>query len=102
MANNELSGPSLAITLSNYLSKKKRRYSYRILFSSETIGTIAYINKNFDILKKNLLAGYILTCVGDERCFSYMPSRKGNTVSDKFALEVFKKIKGKKILLMAR
>ena len=51
MANNELSGPSLAITLSNYLSKK-RRYSYRILFSSETIGTIAYINKNFDILKK--------------------------------------------------
>ena len=96
MANNELSGPSLAITLSNYLSKKKRRYSYRILFSSETIGTIAYINKNFDILKKNLLAGYILTCVGDERCFSYMPSRKGNTVSDKFALEVFKKIKGKK------
>ena len=96
MANNELSGPLLSIMIANFLMKKKRRYTYRIIFTSETIGTIAYINKNIDVLKKNLLAGYILTCVGDERCFSFLPSRHGNTLSDLYALKIFNKIKGKK------
>ena len=97
MANNELSGPTLAIFLSKFLQNKKRRYSYRIVFNSETIGSIAYINKNLTNLKKNLLAGYILTCVGDERSFSFLPSREGNTTSDRFALRIFKNIKKKKI-----
>ena len=65
------------------------------MFTTETIGTIAFIKKNLPHLKKNLLAGYILTCVGDERCFSFMPSRTGNTTSDRFALRVLKKIKKK-------
>ncbi len=97
MANNELSGPALAISLSKFLEKKKRRYSYRIIFNSETVGSIAYIKKNLINLKKNLLAGYILTCVGDERCYSFMPSRDGNTTSDRYALSVFKNIKKKKV-----
>ena len=50
MANNELSDSSLAITLSNYLSKKEDILTE--FYFTETIGTIAYINKNFDILKK--------------------------------------------------
>ena len=97
MANNELSGPVIALYLSKFLKKKKRKYSYRIIFSSETIGSIAYIKRNLIKLKKNLLAGYILTCVGDERCFSFMPSKEGNTTSDRYALSVFKKIKKKKV-----
>jgi aminopeptidase-like protein len=62
----------------------------------ETIGAIAYISKNLNVLKKNTIGGFILTCVGDERCFSYVPSRHGDTISDKIALKVFKKIKTKK------
>ena len=100
MANNELSGPTLAIFLSKFLQNKKRRYSYRIVFNSETIGSIAYINKNLTNLK-NLLAGYILTCVGDERSFSFLPSRDGNTTSDRFALRIFKNIKKENLLFMA-
>ena len=96
MANNETSGPVLAFYLSQFLKKKKRRYSYRIVFTSETIGSIAYLNKNFQSLKNNLLAGYILTCVGDEKCFSFLPSRTGDTLSDKYALKIFKKIKQRK------
>lgn len=96
MANNELSGPVIAIYLSNYIQRKKRKYSYRFIFVSETIGSIGYISKKLKYFKKNLIAGYILTCLGDERCVSYMPSRKGDTLSDRIALKILKKINYKK------
>ena len=53
MANNELSGPILSIFLSQWLkSKKNRKWSYRFIFVPETIGSIAYLSKNFQKLKK--------------------------------------------------
>ena len=92
MANNEISGPVLATELAKFVSKLNNHYSYRFLFVPETIGTIAYISKNFESLKSNLLAGYVLTCVGDERTYSYVPSRQGGTVADKIAMEVLEKL----------
>ena len=91
MANNELSGPSILIFLSNWIKKKKRKFSYRILFTSETIGAISYINKNLEKLKKNVIAGYVITCAGDERMYSYLQSKEKNTLSDKIAIETLKK-----------
>ena len=61
MANNELSGPSIAIKLAEYLKNKKLRYSYRIIFIPETIGSIAYLSRNYKKMKKNIIAGYNLT-----------------------------------------
>ena len=56
MGNNETSGIVVTARLCQWLSKlKKRRYSYRIIFIPETIGSIAYINKNFLTLKKMCL-----------------------------------------------
>lgn len=87
MANNELSGPVLALELSKLISKRDDLfYSYRFLFLPETIGSISYLAENLGVLKENVLAGYVLTCVGDERSYSYVPSRSGKTVSDKVAL----------------
>ena len=91
MANNELSGPVLATELAKYVATLNPHYSYRFLFIPETIGSIAYISKNLRHLKQNLLAGFVLTCVGDERAYSYLPSRKGGTVADKAVLEILKK-----------
>tara|TARA_Y100001970_G_C14258911_1_gene877914 strand:- start:4254 stop:5555 length:1302 start_codon:yes stop_codon:yes gene_type:complete len=83
MANNELSGPVLANALINYIKKiKKRKFSYRFVFLPETIGAITYINRNLSKLKKNMFAGYVLSCVGDEREYSIVSSRNGNTLSD--------------------
>ncbi len=96
MANDEISGMVVATFLANYLRKKNTRYSYRFLFIPETIGSIAYLSKNLNTLKNNMLAGYVLSCVGDERCFSFLPSKYGDTPSDNIAKEIFKKIKTKK------
>ena len=54
-----------------------------------------YIKKNFIKLKKDVIAGLIITCVGDNKKFSYIPSRYGNTLSDFVSLEVLKKNKKK-------
>jgi aminopeptidase-like protein len=87
MANNELSGPGVATYLAKWLSGRSNRYTYRFCFTPETVGSIAYISKNMDKLK-NVYAAFNLTCVGDDRAFSYMPSRKGNTITDKVARHV--------------
>lgn len=93
MANNELSGPSVTTFLVKWLlSQKKLRYSYRIIFIPETIGSITYLSKNIKLLKDNVVAGFNVTCVGDDRCYSYLPSRKGDTISDIAALKALESI----------
>jgi len=92
MANNELSGPIVLANLAQWLSSfKSLNFTYRILFIPETIGSIAYLSKNYRHLKKRVLAGYNLTCLGDKGPFSFLPSRNGNTLSDKIAKHVLEK-----------
>ena len=91
MANNELSGPVVSIALANWLlNLKKRRYTYRIVFIPETIGSIIYLSQHLDHLKKHVVAGFNITCIGDEREYSYLPSRQEQSLSDQVALHVFK------------
>lgn len=86
MANNELSGPVVAAELIKYISDlPRRRYTYRIVFIPETIGSISYLSKNLRKLKRRVIAGFNLTCMGDDRSYSMMPSRDGNTLSDSVA-----------------
>lgn len=86
MANNELSGVAVSLQLAKYLhSLKNRQHSYRILFLPETIGAIYYLSRNLPHLQKNLVAGYVVTCVGDNRAYSYVPSRMGDSYADRVA-----------------
>ena len=90
MANNELSGPGVATYLAKWLSERpNNRYTYRFCFVPETLGSIAYISNHGKGLG-NTYAAFNLTCVGDEKNYSFLPSRKGNTITDKVARHCIK------------
>ena len=91
MANNELSGPTVVTFLAKWLQEiNKTDFSYRIIFIPETIGSITYLSKNYKDMKNKIFAGFNVSCVGDDRSYSYLPSRNGKTISDKVAKHVLK------------
>ncbi|EOC6532480.1 DUF4910 domain-containing protein [Campylobacter jejuni] len=91
MANNELSGPVVAIFLAKWLlSLKERRYNYRFAIIPETIGSIVYLSKHLEHLKKHVKAGFVLSCLGDDHAYSLIHTPKENTLSDKVALHTLK------------
>jgi len=91
MANNELSGPTVVTFLAKWLQEiNKTDFSYRIIFIPETIGSITYLSKNYKDMKNKIFAGFNVSCVGDDRAYSYLPSRNGKTISDNIAKHVLK------------
>ena len=96
MVNNELSGPVIIAALINYInSLKSRKYSYRFVLVPETIGSIAYINRNLKKLKKNVLAGFIINCAGDNRDYSFVHTPEKNTFADEIMNSSFIGLKKK-------
>ena len=91
MANNELSGPCVLTFLAKWLQEIDfTNYSYRIIFIPETIGSITYLSQNYKEMKNKIIAGFNVSCIGDDRSYSYLPSRNGKTLSDLVAKHVLK------------
>ena len=93
MANNELSGPIVSMALIDYFRKKKLNKTLKFIFIPETIGSITYLYKNLEKLKFNIVGGYNLSCIGDERNYSCMFTKYGNTISDYSLISAYKKLK---------
>jgi len=90
LANNELSGPVVAMAVAKYLKSLNRFYSYRIIFVPETIGALSFLKKNEKNLK-NIKAGFVLSCLGDPgNFFSIINSRYANNYADLIAEANFK------------
>ena len=93
MANNECSGPALMAELIHYAaSLKERNYTYRFVIIPETIGSITYLStdNHMQYMKEHVIAGFNLSCVGDDRAYSIVHSRHGNTLSDRVLENVLK------------
>jgi aminopeptidase-like protein len=86
MANNELSGPLVTTFLYECLQNiPNRRFQYRFLVVPETIGSIAFLARHGKALKRTLHAGFVVTCVGDDRRIRYQRSRRGDAIVDRIA-----------------
>lgn len=91
MANNECSGPALLVHLANYIKGiPDRKYSYRLILVPETIGAITYLSRHLPEMKKKIVAGFNLTCVGDDRTYSLVHSRYGDTLADRVLTSVLR------------
>jgi aminopeptidase-like protein len=89
LANDNLSGITVAAHLAQFLSGRKLRYSYRFLFLPGTIGAITWLAQNQETANQ-VRAGMVLTCIGDEGGFHYKKSRQGDTEVDRAAANVLK------------
>src|SRR5262249_53144382 len=89
LANDNLSGVSVATFLAQQLLGRELRYSYRFLFIPGTIGAIAWLARNRE--RANLIRhGLVLTCIGDKGAFHYKKSRRDTAEIDRVAAHVLK------------
>ena len=93
MANNECSGPALAAELIRFVAgMKRRKYTYRFIFIPETIGSISYMSTGDHLahMKATMLAGFNLSCVGDDRDYSIVETRYADTLADRVLKNVLR------------
>jgi aminopeptidase-like protein len=76
LANDNMSGLSLAAALAQHLSGVERRYSYRFVFAPGTIGAITWLAQN-EAAAARIEHGLILACVGNQNEATYKQSRRG-------------------------
>lgn len=87
LANDNLSGLTVAAFLAQFLSGRDLRYSYRFLFIPGTIGAIAWLSRNREVVGC-VRHGLVLTCIGDNGKFHYKKSRQGHAEIDRVAAHV--------------
>jgi len=87
LANDNLSGLTVATALAELLAELELRYSYRFLFIPGTIGAIAWLWRNREMAGR-IRHGLVVTGVGDEREFHYKQSRIGNAEIDRAMKQV--------------
>ena len=89
LANDNLSGLSVATALAEFLAGQDLRYSYRFLFIPGTIGAITWLCRNRENVAR-IRHGLVLTGIGDACGFHYKKSRRGDAEIDQAAAHVLR------------
>lgn len=89
LANDNLSGLTVATALAQYLAGRDLHYSYRFLFIPGTIGSITWLSQNRGAASR-IRHGLVLTCIGDRGGFHYKKSRRGDAEIDRAAAHVLR------------
>jgi aminopeptidase-like protein len=82
LANDNLSGITLAVALARHLTAAPQRLTYRFLFIPGTIGSITWLARNRDAAQR-IRHGLVLSCVGDAGSSTYKRSRRGTALIDR-------------------
>ena len=89
LANDNLSGLTVATALAELLSGQDLRYSYRFLFIPGTIGAITWLARNRESVGR-IRHGLVLTGIGDAGGFHYKKSRQGSAEIDQATAHVLR------------
>jgi aminopeptidase-like protein len=89
LANDNLSGVSVATFLARILSRQDLHYSYRFLFIPGTIGAITWLSQNRAHATR-IKYGLVLTGIGDAGGFHYKKSRRGDAKIDRIVSHVLR------------
>ncbi len=81
LANDNLSGITVAMALAKSLQKMDTKLSYRFLFLPGTIGAITWLATHTELLP-NIVGGLTLANLGDSAFFNYKRSRQGDSQVD--------------------
>ncbi|MEO8472492.1 MAG: DUF4910 domain-containing protein [Chryseolinea sp.] len=94
LANDNLSGIGVAVSLIKTLLAKKSRYSYRFVFIPGTIGSITWLACNENVIPR-IKHGLVASLLGDNGAFTYKRSRRGDAEIDVIAEYVLKSRDGR-------
>lgn len=82
LANDNLAGIAVAVSLAQELAASNPWYTYRFLFAPGTIGSITWLARNAERVDK-VKAGLVLACAGDSGSLTYKKSRRGDAEIDR-------------------
>jgi aminopeptidase-like protein len=93
LANDNLSGLTVAVELAAWLAAKRRRYSYRFVFAPGTIGVLTWLSRNPDVLPR-IRHGLVLTGLGGGGPLVWKRTRHGHRPVDVAAAHVVRRLGG--------
>jgi aminopeptidase-like protein len=82
LANDNLSGIVVCAFLARLIAPMARRYSYRFVFAPGTIGSLAWLSRNADVVP-HIRHGLVAVLLGDPGPLRYKRSRAGRAEIDR-------------------
>ncbi|MEU5257593.1 DUF4910 domain-containing protein [Amycolatopsis sp. NPDC021455] len=89
LANDNLAGIAVAVSLAQQLASAQPHYTYRFLFMPGTIGSITWLARNASRIDK-VRHGLVLACAGDPGPLTYKKSRRDDAEIDRVMQHVLR------------
>ncbi|MEU4246127.1 DUF4910 domain-containing protein [Amycolatopsis sp. NPDC026612] len=89
LANDNLAGIAVAVSLAQQLALAQPHYTYRFLFMPGTIGSITWLARNASRIEK-VRHGLVLACAGDPGSLTYKKSRRDDAEIDRVMQHVLR------------
>ena len=90
MVNDDLTGVAVLVEIAKQLSQGRHHYTYKFLIVPETIGSIAYLSQNEDIIA-SLKYGLFLEMLGNNNIHALQLTKDGYTRLDRIARYAMKR-----------